>query len=139
MTSLFDLSGKTAIVTGATGALLIGLPPLWGLVLLTVLAGILMNRPALTLRTVGVAAAAAAPAAAERRVVQQSVVDTGLLPAAAPPGPPEPAKLRQRSTSGRTRWLETMIETAIVSTITMAVAAEKPPTKYRCPSPCGKR
>lgn len=29
--------------TGATGALLIGLPPLWGLVLLTVLAGILMG------------------------------------------------------------------------------------------------
>ncbi|MCY1374634.1 hypothetical protein D9M69_619870 [compost metagenome] len=38
-------------------------------------------------------------------------------------------KRRMRSSSGMTRSLHTMVETAIASTITIPVAADKPPTK----------
>ena len=40
-----------------------------------------------------------------------------------------PAKARRRSTMGMTRWFEIITATATESTMTMAVAAEKPPRK----------
>ena len=44
--------------------------------------------------------------------------------------------LRQRSTSGSTNSLLTMVDTAMVSTITMPVAADKPPMKASMASAC---
>ena len=38
-------------------------------------------------------------------------------------------KRRVRSSSGITRSLQTMVDTAMVSTMTMPVAADRPPTK----------
>ena len=51
---------------------------------------------------------------------------------------PTRSKRFQRSRTGITRSLHTMVESAMVSTITMPVAAEMPPTKTRSvrPSRC---
>ena len=48
-----------------------------------------------------------------------------------------PAKARRRSTMGMTRWFEIITATATESTMTMAVAAEKPPRKAMTASDAG--
>ena len=45
-------------------------------------------------------------------------------------------KRRVRSSSGITRSLQTMVDTAIASTMTMPVAADRPPTKASSASAC---
>ncbi len=67
---------------------------------------------------------------ARRRMRSSTVVRSPL--ARAP-------KRRMRSSNGITRSLHTMVDTAMASTITMPVAAERPPTnanKANAPCPC---
>ena len=45
------------------------------------------------------------------------------------PAPPRRRQAARRTNSGMTRSLEIMIDSATVSTITMAVAADRPPMK----------
>ena len=56
---------------------------------------------------------------------------------------PWPSSARQRSSSGSTSSLLTMIDTAMLSTITMPVAADRPPTNtnrasHWCPAASGR-
>jgi hypothetical protein len=80
-------------------------------------------------------------------VAQQQDADDGArrMPSSRPVrSPPARApKRRVRSSSGITRSLQTMVDTAMASTITMPVAADSPPMKasqrQRACCPCGQR
>ena len=52
------------------------------------------------------------------------------------PGQGRPASAGWRSSQGSTRSLQTMVETAIASTMIMPVAADSPPTKAASASHC---
>ena len=51
------------------------------------------------------------------------------MPSSTPVRSPRRAKRVRRSSSGITRSLQTIVDTAIASTMTIPVAAESPPTK----------